>query len=225
MKTPPGPPEQETHETYNPYRTWITIARWTRWSVLFAGGVVVLVLAFGLNLLGSTLVGSSPVASRSQTQPSDQVALDIMPVKPGGPAENFAAYLPMTALTVRAHDVVTFTIRNFDLDPTSLPSSLPASQVQGTVGGVAYADGLPYTALDFTGIAHTFTVPALGLNVPIPGYSSHGAGHVTVTFRVHIGNVGAYSWRCMAPCGDGQDGQAGPMADDAYMRGTLFVES
>lgn len=224
METPHGPPEQETHETYNPYHTWITVARWTRWSVLIAGGVIMLVLAVGFNFLGSPLVGSSPVALRSQPHSSNQVALDIMPVKPGGPAENFAAYLPKTALAVRAQSVVTFTIRNFDLDSTPLPSGSPAAHVRGTVGGVAYADGSAYTALDLTGIAHTFTVPALGLNVPIPGYSSRGKGYVTVTFRVRIGKAGAYNWRCMAPCGDGQDGQAGPMADDNYMRGTLFVE-
>ncbi len=211
MEEPQGMPVEKTRGTY---ATLIAVTRWTRFGVLIAGGLILLAL----------FVGFDPIAQPRQARPPDRIALDIMPVKPGGPAENYAAYLPTTMLRAPAQSLVTFTIRNFDLDSTPLPSGSPATQVQGTVGGVAYMDGQAYTALDRTKIAHTFTIPALHLNVPIPGYSASGNRYVTVTFSVRLGKAGAYNWRCMAPCGDGRDGQAGAMADESYMRGTLFVE-
>lgn len=211
METPRDTPTKETRGTY---ATLIAVTRWTRFGVLIAGGLILLVLFVGFN----------PLAPAGQARPPNQVALDIMPVKPGGPAADFAAYLPTTTLRVPAQSLVSFTIRNFDLDSMTLPSGSPATRVQGTVGGVAYADGQAYSMLDRTGIAHTFTVPGLHLNVPIPGYSATGNHYVTVTFSVRIGKAGAYDWRCLAPCGDGEDGQSGAMADEAYMRGTVFVE-
>jgi len=196
----------------------IAAARWTRGCALVVAGLLLVFLIVGF-------VGAGALAPPTgQVRPSDHVALDIMPVKPGGPAEGFAAYLPSTLVRVPARTTVTFAIRNFDLDPAALPPGSSAGRVQGTVGGVAYADGIVYTALDAGGIAHTFAVPALGLNVPIPGHAATGRHYVTVTFRVRTGKAGAYDWRCWAPCGDGPTGQAGPMADAAYMRGTLFVE-
>jgi hypothetical protein len=167
---------------------------------------------------------SSQILSR-QAPPPDHVAIDIMPLKPGGPPQEYAAYVPSTVLSLPANNLVTVTIRNFDLDATPLPVDSPYTRVQGTVGGVAYADGTAYAALDRSGIAHTFTVPALHLSVPIPGRVGTGKRYVTVTFQVHTGGAGIYAWRCFAPCGQGPDGQSGPMTDDSYMRGTLIVGS
>ena len=204
----------------DPYTGMITVVRWMRYCVLLCGGLTLLLIAIAYNLVGTTPL----TGLQSNHSPlSDTIALDIMPVKPGGPATNFAAYLPTTTLSAPTQSVVTFTIRNFDLDPATLPVNSLATRVTGTVGGVAYVDGQAYTSLDRTMIAHTFTAPALRLNVPIPGVSSAGKRYVTVTFQVHTGDAGVYSWRCMAPCGDGQDGQTGPMADENYMRGALSI--
>jgi hypothetical protein len=208
-------PIRETDGVPGPQARLFALVRWTRWTLTLAGGLILLVLWVGPNL---------PALS-ARVRPASHIALDIMPVKPGGPAENYAAYLPSTALTVPAHSLVSVTIRNFDLDPAPQLQKSVYARVQGTLGGVAYADGAPFATLDLARIAHTFTVPALGLNVPIPGRSSLGQRYVTVTFRFRTGGAGTYAWRCFAPCGDGPDGQAGPMADEAYMRGTLFVQS
>jgi hypothetical protein len=189
-------------------------------GALAAGGMILLTLFAGVDGLGP----SSQTLSR-QALPPDHVAVDIMPVKPGGPPQEYAAYVPSTVLSLPAISLVTVTIRNFDLDVTPLPVDSPYTRVQGTVGGVAYANGTAYAALDRSGIAHTFTVPALHLNVPIPGHAAAGKRYVTVTFQVHTGGAGIYAWRCFAPCGQGSDGQSGPMADDTYMRGTLIVGS
>lgn len=208
---------------------WMAVTRWTCLGVLVvdslvAGGLILLALFGWVEApipSGQTAAGQT---AAGQSRLPDRVALDILPVKPGGPAEDYAAYVPSTVLRVPASSLVTITIRNFDLDATPLPGGSPYARVQGTMGGVAYADGKAYGALACSAIAHTFTVPALHLNVPIPGRAAAGKRYVTVTFRVRTGNAGAYEWRCFAPCGDGPDGQAGPMADERYMRGTLVVE-
>lgn len=201
---------------------YVAAAEWARLSarivgIMTASAVILLTL---IAVVG--IPGASGVARPSQAN-SDHIALDIMKVKPGGPPENYAGYAPSTVLSAPANSLITITIRNFDLDATPLPDGSPYARVQGTVGGVAYADGAAYTSLALTNVAHTFTVPELGLNVPIPGHSATGKRFVTVDFQLHIGKAGMYGWRCFAPCGDGSDGQAGPMADERYMRGTLIV--
>ncbi len=210
-----APQSTGTVGTVRPYEHLIALARWARRGVALAGGLVLVFLWAGPTVL----------APRNQVRPASHAALDIMPVRPGGPAQAYAAYLPSTVLSVPAHSVITVTIRNFDLDPTPVSADSPYARVQGTVGDAAYADSQAYTALDRTGIAHTFTVPQLGLNVPIPGRSASGKPYVVVTFSFRTGAPGTYRWRCFDPCGDGPDGLGGPMADVDYMEGTLTVAS
>lgn len=212
--------EKPTPKRKQAAKTAIAVLRWVRWSVVIVGGLILLALFGGLDALAPP----GQVQFSGQVRGNDHVALDIMAIKPGGPTENYAAYLPSTVFSVPAYSLVTVTIRNFDLDVIPLPNNSPYTRVQGTIHGVAYADGTAYTALARTGIAHTFTVPALHLSVPIPGQATNGKNFVAVTFSFRTGSAGVYSWRCFAPCGDEPDGQAGGMAEAGYMRGTLFIE-
>lgn len=192
----------------------IVVLRCLRWG-LVASGV----------LLGLLLSGAfASLAPPERAVTTDHIVLDILPVRPGGPAEDYAAYVATTSLRVPAHHLITVTIRNFDLDSIPLRAGSPYTQVQGTADGVAYANGVPYTALDRRSIAHTFTIPTLHLNVPIPGQAPPGMSYVTVQFHVRTGASGAFDWRCHAPCGDGPDGLEGAMTEVEYMRGTLYVE-
>jgi hypothetical protein len=189
-----------------PYGFVIALARWIRVGVALAGGLT----------LAGLWAGPSLATAPAPGRPATHIALDILPVRPGGPAQEYAAYLPSTALSVPAHSVITVTIRNFDLDPTPVSAGSPYTRVQGATGGVAYADGQAYTALDRTAIAHTFTVP-------IPGRAASGKPDVVVTFSFRTTGPGTYRWKCFDPCGDGADGLGGPMADVDYMQGTLNV--
>lgn len=162
-------------------------------------------------------VGAAPATTR-------HVAFDIMPVKAGGPAENWPAYVASTPLSVPANTVVTVTIRNFDLGDAALTPNSPLARVSGTVGGVATTDGTTFTALDPAKVSHTFTIPQLGINVPIPGDASDGASYLTVTFSFRTPGAGSYLFQCLAPCGTG-NGYYGPMQSMAYMRGTLTIVS
>jgi hypothetical protein len=158
---------------------------------------------------------AAPVKHFSQT-------IDILLNKPGGPAD-WPAYSP-TELTVPAHSLVTITIRNFDLGDTPLtPAFVSYAQVQG-IEGSATVDGQPYTALDPAKVSHTFTIPALHLNVPIPGDGAPGADSLTVTFTFRTGAAGVYMWQCFDPCGQGETGYAGPMDTMGFMMGTLAVQ-
>jgi hypothetical protein len=140
---------------------------------------------------------------------------------PDSPADG-AAYSPGD-LTVPANSLVTLTIRNYDLGDTPLPATSPYAVVHG-VEGSATMDGHPYQALNPAKVAHTFTIPALHLNVPIPGDAAPGAAFVTVTFTIRTGAAGSYMWQCFAPCGTGPDGESGPMGTMGDMMGYLIIQ-
>jgi hypothetical protein len=148
--------------------------------------------------------------------------MTIVARKPGATSDA-PAYTPDTNLTFPAHSVVTITIVNSDPGDTSLPSGSPFSKVQGVLGGVAFFDGAPYKSLAPAKVAHTFTVPMLGISVPIPGDIPAGHKDISVSFSFKTGNAGLYYWQCMDPCGSGTDGWGGPMSESGYMKGALTV--
>jgi hypothetical protein len=173
--------------------------------------------------VGAALHGGAGAASAAPLA-TTHIKLDIMPAKPLGPAQNWPAYLPSTNLTVPANSLITVTIRNFDLGDMNVPADFPFSAVQGTVGGVAYADGHPYSLLGLDKSAHTFTIPQLHVNVPIPGDAANGS-YVTVTFSFRSTSAGKYYWQCFIPCGTGPNGFGGPMGAPGFMRGSFTITS
>jgi hypothetical protein len=176
-------------------------------------------------LLSQNVKPTTPRTVKAASATTTHVALDIMPVKPGGPVEDWPAYLASTPLSVPANSIVTVTIRNFDLGDAALADNSPLAKVQGTVGNSASFNGKQYSSLDAAKVSHTFTIPQLGINVPIPGDAPNDASFLTVTFSIHTGKAGTYTFQCYAPCGTGTDGFGGPMTSMAYMKGTLTVQS
>jgi hypothetical protein len=194
-----------------------------RLAKLAFGGLLAFV---ALMLLAGCSPSAAPGSSaHAQKIPTRHVylTLSIVPNKPGGPPD-WPAYLPSTDLTVPAHSIITVTIRNYDLGYAPLVASSPFAKVQGTLGGVAYANGHAYTSLNPGHVAHTFTVFGLNLNVPIPGDAAPGKKYAIVTFSFNSGGAGTYIWRCNAPCGTGSSGWYGPMVTKGYMLGTLTVQ-
>ena len=120
---------------------------------------------------------------------------------------------------------MTITIVNSDPGDTALPNGSPFNTVQGVVGGVAFFDGTPYKSLARAKVAHTFTVPILGISVPIPGDIPAGHKDISVTFSFKTGDAGLYYWQCMDPCGSGSTGWGGPMSTSGYMKGALTVQA
>jgi hypothetical protein len=109
------------------------------------------------------------------------------------------------------------------------------------VGGTYRLNGKPITVLnsnDGGGVGHTFTVPALGINIPLWGISPNSknacsAGpcltsmtHNTITFSFTTPGPGQYRWQCFVPCGLSYlDGNGGPMQTIGYMAGFIKVLS
>jgi len=138
------------------------------------------------------------------------------------------AYLPST-LTLPANSTVTITVVNFD-DPTPLAAgSEQFATAKGIIGPMQIQaldtknpndTSAPVTkamSLDpQNGVSHTFTITKLGINVPIAPASR-------VTFTIHTGKAGTYTWQCYDPCGGDPNGWGGAMSDSGYMRGTLTI--
>ncbi len=109
---------------------------------------------------------------------------------------------------------VVFTIT--DQDSVANWTGCPCT-VQGTVNGVETINGTPYSTVPTSNVAHTFSIPALGLNVVSPGLS-------LVSFTMDVTKAGTYSWFCMDPCGTDPGGfSGGPMSAPGYMSGTMTV--
>jgi len=146
-----------------------------------------------------------------------------------------------TVFKVPAGSTVDMTILGYDgCTPLRNPYF---GKVTGTIGGVAYQDGKPYTQLSSwaaCNVAHTFSIPGIGLNVPIASPSLSQAGtnafcgtspcttasvHRTVTFSFNTPKVsGTYFWQCRIPCGGGFiDGFGGPMQTIGFMTGNMEV--
>lgn len=206
-------------------------AAFTLAAVLGAGLIVLLaemLLSFSLAsahpahaLAHRQMNSSSGASSMMFGAPSSNIHLTILPQKPNSTIQG-PAY-SQTSLTVPANSLVTITIINNDPGDTALPTGSPFAHVTGVTGGVAYVDGQAYRALDVAKVAHTFTVPQLGINVPIPGDIPAGQKAITVTFSFKTGAQGMFTWQCMDPCGSGASGWGGPMATMGYMQGMIMV--
>ncbi len=136
---------------------------------------------------------------------------------------------------VPANSLVTMSISDYDDGPSPLfPSMAKYDKVSGTVGNIAiYAMNEPGEVIDVANVgqvpegahsqvpiaqvAHTFTVPAMNLNVPLTASQ-------TITFMFNTGAPGMYEWLCEAPCGDAPGGMGGPMMTLGFMRGYMFVK-
>ncbi len=138
------------------------------------------------------------------------------------------AYVP-SDFTVPANSTVKVTVIDFDnATPLTGPFTKYA-KVTGTVGGTMGVQAInPLAPNTVVGkvhkmsylapalVAHTLTIPRLGINVPM-------AGESRITFVIRTGRAGAYQWQCMDPCGGGASGLGAPMGDRGYMAGTMTV--
>ncbi|MGH7757825.1 MAG: hypothetical protein ACREN7_00735 [Candidatus Dormibacteria bacterium] len=188
----------------------------TLWGACGALITAALVMA-GLFLAGAPGFGS---LQRAAAATSATVKLTI--VTNAGPHHNWPAFEP-SSFSIPTGTPVRVTVVNQD-GATPLPGSLSQdAKVTGVVGGVETVTplgaGRHSTAKDeasvrLTDVSHTFTLPSLKINVPIPAQSR-------VTFTVEIAKPGEYSWSCVDPCGAGTTGWGPPMDVAGYMNGTV----
>jgi hypothetical protein len=136
-----------------------------------------------------------------------------------------------------AHTRVNVTLYQYDSGSSLRNQQL--GQIIGTMGGTADYNGTPESVVDSNtgnGVGHTFSIPTLGISVPLVGISSSaknpcGAApcttnydHNLITFSFMTPGPGQYPWQCFVPCGLGYlYGNGGPMSTVGYMGGFLKV--
>jgi hypothetical protein len=136
-----------------------------------------------------------------------------------------------------AHSMINVTIYQFDSG--SPLRNQQWGEVSGTIGDTAKLDGKTFRALNsyVDTMGHTFTVPELGINVPLRGNKTTAKNfctsgpcsptkneHHTITFSFKTPGPGIYHFQCFIPCGAGHyAGNGGPMQTLGYMGGFLEV--
>jgi hypothetical protein len=139
-----------------------------------------------------------------------------------------------TIFKLPAHTLVQVTLYQFDT-ATGLRNPFLA-QVRGTVGGTATLNGKAFSTLNADDASHTFTVPDLGVSVPLAGIATSAKNpcstapcstsfdHNTITFSFMTPGPGKYRWQCFVPCGAAFIfGNGGPMQTLGWMSGELEV--
>ncbi|MDG6988238.1 MAG: hypothetical protein JRN21_02820 [Nitrososphaerota archaeon] len=130
-------------------------------------------------------------------------------------------------ITLPAHTLIQLTIVDYD---TASPLPSEYGQVSGTVGNVVYVVNGTAALSNFTQasatavsslnpqtqIGHTFTIPQLGINIPVAANSVEMADF-------YINQTGTFVWHCEDPCGYGPSGWLGPMSANGWMGGSITV--
>jgi hypothetical protein len=206
------------------------------WRTALGSVAVATGLALGLAACGSSS-SSSPSSSSSApttvqlaTQSGPSVVYESLVIVTGSMTHHpgWPQYVDSAQLHFPAHTKIVLTITSYDDGTSPLTSSYASyDKVQGTLGGDELVNGQPVTSVPNAQIAHTFSVPSLGLNLPIPAAptvsSSQPRQPVQVTATFELSKTGDFTWYCFAPCGTGADGMGGPMTTPGYMTGQVVV--
>lgn len=184
-------------------------------------------------LIGFFIVGyihRSPeqlaASSGAQSGAGQVVNLDLTTVGQvgSGPHPNWVSYLPTTFFRVPANATVRVTIHQQD-SPSGLRNEY-MSLVRGTVDDSMTVNGKTMRAIDPTQVAHTFSVPDLGVSVPLLGTDPNAPSGTEnlVVFSFKVPASGTFRWQCFVPCGAGTlYGNGGPMQTLGYMDGQIEV--
>jgi hypothetical protein len=194
---------------------------------ILVGGVVVAAVAVGffvtrfLNPTPEQITAASTSAT-IQGKPVVNFTLTTVGVIGFGPHPAWVSYLPTTYLKVPAGAVVHITIDQ--QDSASGLRNPYFSLVRGTVDNEMTVNGKVLQAIDPSTPAHTFTVPDLGVSVPLEGVSGKVTQNVVEFSFVVPNQKGLFRWQCFVPCGAGTlYGNGGPMQTLGYMAGELQV--
>jgi heme/copper-type cytochrome/quinol oxidase subunit 2 len=136
-------------------------------------------------------------------------------------------------ISLPAHRLIKLVIICYDDGPAPLVfnNDVNVSGTQGNLESIVNNDNVNSsqgsTSINITGgqvvsnvnmsdIAHTFTIPQLGVNLPIPPSS-------TVTAYLTLNDTGTFQWFCQTECGFGTTGQLGAMDTPGWMTGDITV--
>jgi hypothetical protein len=209
-------------------------------GILVAVAVIVVAVFFYI----ADFLTAAPATLAATTQ-NGATSLTLQTVASYGhaPAPDWVTYLGRdsdgnwhhtTIYQLPAHTLVHVTIYNFD-GASGLRNPFLA-QIRGTAGGVAFYNGRPTSTINGDDASHTFTVPDLGISVPLPGVGDNAPNqcsvapcplsqaHRTITFSFRTPGPGNYRWQCFVPCAAAfYYGFGGPMQTIGWMSGWLKI--
>jgi len=141
-----------------------------------------------------------------------------------------------TLWQVPAHTRVNVTIYNYDSGSPLRNQQI--GLVTGTSGNVALLNGKLIHLVNSNagnGVGHTFSIPTLGINVPLYGNNGNAnlcavapcstkSPNQVIRFSFISPGPGQYPWQCFVPCALGfLYGNGGPMQTIGYMDGFMKV--
>ena len=209
--------------------------------------VLFLVVAAAGVILVVNLLGTPPTVEYSAAGPGQPVNVTLQAVGTYGAGSHpdWVSYLVRspqggwvhtTLFQVPQDTRINVTIYQYDSGSPLRNQQL--GQVTGTYGNIALLNGRPFRVINSNagnGVGHTFSIPSLGLNVPLYGNNGNanlcGAApcttsspHQIVRFSFTSPGPGSYRWQCFVPCGGGfLYGNGGPMSTLGYMGGFMKV--
>ncbi|MGC8499194.1 MAG: hypothetical protein ACP5OV_06840 [Acidimicrobiales bacterium] len=167
-------------------------------------------------LASGTLATGTAGAAAPHVVKTMRLETGHMDGKPGWPK------ITNSSWTVKKGESVTVRIISFDDGTAPLVGNyMKYDRVMGTTTGTELVAGKAVKNVSDINIAHTFTLPTLGFNMPIPVAPTGKSIVVTATFVPK--KVGTFVWHCFAPCGSGANGMGGAMSTMTWMTGKIRV--
>lgn len=216
------------------------------WKVTVTVVLFAICAAAGVILIVS-LLGTPPTVDFTSQSPggSVNVALQTVGSYGSGNHPSWVSYLVRspqgqwvhtTNFQVPAHTRINVTI--YQYDSGSPLRNQQTGLVTGTYGNAGLLNGKKFQVINSNagnGVAHTFSIPSLGINVPL--YANNGnanlcgaapctlkSPHNIIRFSFTSPSSGNYRWQCFVPCGLGfLFGNGGPMSTLGYMGGFMKV--
>ncbi len=231
------------------------------------GRLAIALVLFALAGIGvgfgiSALLESPQTITFTATGPDQPVNVTLETVGSYGlaPHPTWVSYLVQDPQTMQFVHTTIFQVpantrvnmTNYQFDSGSPLRNQQLGQVTGTIGNQAHLEcsdptqgapcGTTFKVINANagnGVGHTFSIPTLGISVPLYGNSSTANlcavapclpsstayPHNTVTFSfVTPKGSGSYAWQCFVPCALGWlYGNAGPMQTVGYMGGFIKI--
>jgi hypothetical protein len=209
--------------------------------------VLFLVAATAAVILIVNLLGTPPTVDFTSSSPGAPVNVTLQTVGSLGYGDHpsWVSYLVRspqgswehtTLFQVPEHTRINVTIVQYDSGSPLRNQQL--GQVTGTDGNVARLNGKTFRVINSNvgnGVGHTFSMPSLGINVPLYGNNGNAnlcatapcttkSPHNVIRFSFTTPGPGNYRWQCFVPCGSGWlFGNGGPMSTLGYMGGFMKV--
>ncbi len=218
-----------------------SISRSTRTLGVVAGTVLAVVLSVWY-VVGWVLT-LPPTVAQASTGGITNITVQTVAAYGHAPHPDWVSYLVKneqgnwvhsTIWKVPANSTVRMTVLQYDGDSGLRNPFL--GQPRGVIGGTITLNGKTVNVINPDDASHTFTIPDLGVSVPLEGVADNAPNqcgvapctlaeaHNTITFEFHTGKPGIHRWQCFVPCAAGWlYGFGGPMQTVGWMDGFIKV--